>query len=81
MLKSIPSAVAKNVIINDIKIETASISIVIPKGRVNEVISSGMPIFSVAHFNEMGIVALLEQVPNAFRSYRCDILKNLTIPP
>jgi len=66
MLKSIPSAVAKNVIINDIKIETASISIVIPKGRVNEVISSGMPIFSVAHFNEMGIVALLEQVPNAF---------------
>ena len=63
-------------IIKDIKIETASILIVAPKGRVNEVISSGIPIFSEAHFNEMGIVALLEHVPNAFNPAGAISLKN-----
>ena len=71
-----PKAVAKNVIINDIKIETASILIVAPKGKVKDVISSGIPIFSEAHFNEIGIVALLEQVPNAFNPAGAISLKN-----
>lgn len=88
-LSSTPQALAKNTIINDIRMETASMLMVAPRGRDREEISFGTPISSAQRLL-IGSVAELEQVPKAFRPAGRIVLKNLprgyfpinlTIPP
>lgn len=66
MLTSISQAFAKNIIMNDMRMDTASILTVAPSGMTILVILSDTPKSSFIHFSLIGIVAELEQVPKAF---------------
>ena len=61
-----PAAFAKNMIIKDIRIDTASILTVAPRGMAMLVIWLDTPISSSIHCLLNGMVAELEQVPKAF---------------
>ena len=61
-----PQALAKNMIIKDITMDTASMLTVAPSGIAILVIWLETPISSSIHCLLIGIVAELEQVPNAF---------------
>ena len=65
-LTLIPQALAKNMIIKDITMDTASMLTVAPSGIAILVIWLETPISSSIHCLLIGIVAELEQVPNAF---------------
>ena len=89
-VRGMPKAAAKKLIIKDIRILTASMLMVAPRGSVKEAISSGTSKDSTAHSIERGRVALEEQVENAFKLAGAMELKNLptgifptrrTIPP
>lgn len=68
MLMWIPQALAKNMIINDIKMDTASMLTVAPSGITILVILSETPKSSSMQVLLIGIVAELEQVPKAFNA-------------
>ena len=78
MLTLIPQAFAKNMIMKDIRIETASIFTVAPSGMAILVIWLETPISSSIHCLLIGIVAELEQVPNAFSAAGIIALKKRT---
>ena len=89
-VRGIPRAEAKKLIIKDIRILTASMLMVAPKGSVKEATSSGTSKDSTAHSIDRGRVALEEQVENAFKLAGAMEVKNLptgifpitlTIPP
>ena len=63
-----PHAFAKNIIIKDMTMETASIFTVAPSGTAILEIWLDTPSSSSTHRLLIGIVAELEQVPNAFRA-------------
>ena len=75
MLTLIPHAFAKNMIIKDIRIDTASIFTVAPRGIAILVILLETPIPSSIHCLLIGIVAELEQVPKAFSAAGIIVLK------
>ena len=66
MLTLIPHALAKNMIMNDITIETASILTVAPSGIAILEIWLETPSSFSTQLLLIGMVAELEQVPNAF---------------
>lgn len=68
VLTSTPQALAKNTIMNDNTMETASMLTVAPRGIAILVILSDTPISSSMHCLLRGMVAELEQVPKAFRA-------------
>ncbi len=68
MLTLIPHALAKNMIMNDIRMDTASMFTVAPRGMAILVILLDTPISSSIRCLLIGMVAELEQVPNAFRA-------------
>ena len=76
-VRGIPKAEAKKLIIKDIRILTASMLMVAPKGSVKEATSSGTSKDSTAHSMERGRVALEEQVEKAFKVAGAMELKNL----
>ena len=78
ILTLIPQALAKNMIIKDIRMDTASMLTVAPRGMVILVILLETPSSSSTHCLLIGIVAELEQVPKAFRAAGMMALKNLT---
>ena len=78
MLTLIPHALAKNMIMNDIRMDTASMFTVAPRGMVILVILLDTPISSSIRCLLIGMVAELEQVPNAFRAAGSIALKNFT---
>lgn len=78
MLTLIPQAFAKNMIIKDMRMETASMFTVAPRGMAILVILLETPISSSMHCLLMGMVAELEQVPNAFNAAGSIALKNFT---
>lgn len=78
MLTLIPHAFAKNIIMKDIRIDTASILTVAPRGMAILVILLDTPKSSSMHCLLIGIVAELEQVPKAFRAAGIIALKNLS---
>ena len=73
-LTGTPQAFAKNTIIKDIRMDTASILIVAPRGKAMEEISLGTS-SSSAHLLLIGSVAELEQVPKAFRAAGITVAK------
>ena len=77
MLTLIPQAFAKNMIIKDIRMDTASMFTVAPRGMAILVILSDTPISFSIHCLLIGMVAELEQVPNAFNAAGSIVLKNL----
>ena len=77
MLTLIPHALAKNMIMKDIRMDTASIFTVAPRGIAILVILLETPIPSSMHCLLIGIVAELEHVPNAFSAAGMIALKNL----
>lgn len=78
MLTLIPHALAKNMIMNDIRMDTASMFTVAPRGMAILVILLDTPISSSIRCLLIGMVAELEQVPNAFRAAGSIALKNFT---
>ena len=72
---SVPVALAKNTIINDITIETASMLIVAPRGSASEEISLGTSISSAQRLL-MGRVADDDAVPKAFNAAGSTVTKN-----
>ena len=72
---STPQALAKNTIMKDIRIDTASMLMVAPSGSASEEISLGTSMSS-AHRLLMGRVAEEEQVPKAFSAAGSTFLKN-----
>ena len=78
MLTLIPQAFAKNMIIKDMRMETASMFTVAPRGMAILVILLETPISSSMHCLLIGMVAELEQVPNAFNAAGSIALKNFT---
>lgn len=68
VLTSTPQALAKNTIMNDNTMETASMLTVAPRGIAILVILSDTPISSSMHCLLRGMVAELEQVPKAFKA-------------
>ena len=78
MLTLMPQAFAKNMIINDIRIDTASILTVAPSGIAILLIWFETPSSFSTQRLLIGIVAELEHVPNAFRAAGMIALKNLT---
>ena len=78
MLMLIPHALAKNMIMNDIRMDTASMFTVAPRGMAILVILLDTPISSSIRCLLIGMVAELEQVPNAFRAAGSIALKNFT---
>ena len=90
MLTCTPHAFAKNMIIKDIRIDTASMLTVAPSGIVILEIWFGTPSLSSTQLLLSGMVAELEHVPNAFSAAGMIALKNftglvlprmLTVPP
>ena len=73
-----PHAFAKNMIMNDIRIDTASMLTVAPSGIVILDIWFGTPSSSSTQLLLRGIVAELEHVPNAFNAAGMIALKNFT---
>ena len=78
MLTLILHALAKNMIMNDIRMDTASMFTVAPRGMAILVILLDTPISSSIRCLLIGMVAELEQVPNAFRAAGSIALKNFT---
>lgn len=76
VLTSTPQALAKNTIMNDNTMETASMLTVAPRGIAILVILSDTPISSSMHCLLRGMVAELEQVPKAFRAAGRQALTN-----
>ncbi len=76
-LTLIPHAFAKNMIMKDIRMDTASIFTVAPRGIAILVILLETPIPSSIHCLLIGIVAELEQVPKAFSAAGIIVFKNL----
>ena len=68
----------KNMIMNDIRMDTASMFTVAPRGMAILVILLDTPISSSIRCLLIGMVAELEQVPNAFRAAGSIALKNFT---
>ena len=64
-------------IIKDIRMDTASMFTVAPRGMAILVILSDTPISFSIHCLLIGMVAELEQVPNAFNAAGSIVLKNL----
>lgn len=77
MLTLIPHALAKNMIMKDIRMDTASIFTVAPRGIAILVILLETPMPSSIHCLLIGIVAELEQVPKALRAAGIIVFKNL----
>ena len=78
-LTSTPQALAKNTIMKDMTIDTASMLMVAPRGSAREDISLGTPSPS-AHRLLMGSVAELEQVPKAFSAAGITLAKKVRTP-
>ena len=70
MLTLIPHALAKNMIMNDIRMDTASMFTVAPRGMAILVILLDTPISSSIRCLLMGMVAELEQVPKCVQGCR-----------
>ena len=78
ILTWIPQAFAKNMIIKDIRIDTASMLTVAPRGMAMLVIWLDTPISSSIHCLLNGMVAELEQVPKAFSAAGRIAFRNLS---